>query len=142
MTTTADIALLDLVSSLPHKQRLTALIRELTADEGIDALSSVLGYNNPGAFRVMLRMNRVALRHLPGIADHLAVDLGVLLSVWVAQEAEPDHAEAFFQACRPKITDAEEKLIQVAREAITDDLEAAADDRLLRDIRSGALQRD
>lgn len=142
MTTAADLDLLDQVTPLPAKQRLTALIRLLTKEEGIEPLARNLGYNTPGAMRVWLRMNRAPLNRLPAIADLLGCDLGLLACLWLAQQAEPSDADAFFEATKPKVTDPELKILSATREATWDNIEDRADDRLLRDIRSGALQRE
>jgi hypothetical protein len=142
MTTAADLDLLDQVTPLPANQRLTALIRLLTEHEGIDPLARHLGYANPGAMRVWLRMNRTPLNRLPAVARYLGVDLGLLACLWLCQEAEPEDAEAFFHATAPRITDAEFKIVDMARQAISEDEDDAAEARLVQDIRKGALRTD
>lgn len=140
MTTAADLDLLDQVTPLPPKQRLSALIRLLTEDEGIDPLAHALGYSNAGAMRVWLRLNRTPLHRLPAIAEILGVDLGLLSSLWLTQEADEEHAEAYFDATRPKVSDAELRIVHAVREAALEDEEDLADAALVRDIRGGLLR--
>lgn len=126
-----DLEILDTWSALPTEHRLASYIDEtLTGEDYEDrkaALAASLGYPKPNALNLWLKhVAIVPLRHLPGIATFLGVDLSVLVTFWLATyAADDDEAGVIAKAIEPRITDAEFELIEGARAIYQDE----ADDR-------------
>ena len=117
----------------PQADRLRLLLKaaiEACVDSATDTrdaeeiLATHLGYARPNTVRLWIKgTTRIPLDRLPDIAEFTGVPLSIWTAFWMGREAEGEHAEALYQAVRPKVTDNEFQLILRAREAYLDPAE-------------------
>lgn len=90
-------------------------------DDLIEQLAEDFGYATPTKVRMWLSgKTRIPMRKLPQLAEYTGLPLSILIAFWLGQEADAEHAEAIYQAARPKVTDDEMKLILTMREMYID----------------------
>lgn len=139
MTTRDDLNLLEDFNKVTPEHRLRSFIASRLFgddhDQRVEALAEVCGYARPGVVKLWISMKAaVPVRVLPKLSEALSVDLAVLTAMWLSGYCAADDptGEIAF-SITPQYTSDELNLIETAREIY-------AEERLIDDLRSGALE--